>query len=143
MLRGKLNLVGLAGGNANAIRHGFNGAKRPAGATVSLVTDSGNGGALWPSSARVKGIGNVLGLGGSDDFGQLGVGKYTQPAANSGHLDSKKTAVKASSPSSVGSIHLIDDSLIECRRVVEQGCGQGGGRESGDKKYLRFHFFSF
>lgn len=134
MLRRKLNLIGLAGGDADAVGHGFNGAKRPARAAVGLVTDSGNGGALGPSSTGVEGVGDVLGLGSADDLGQLGIGKHTEPAAHSGHLDSKKAAVKACSPGGVGSIHLIDDGLIECRSIVEQGCSQRSGREGSDKQ---------
>ncbi len=134
MLGRKLNLVGLTGGDADAVGHCFNGAESPTRAAVRLVTDRGNGRALGPSGARVEGVRDVVGLGGSDDLGQLGVGKHTQPAAHSRHLDSKEAAVKTRSPGSIGGVHLIDDSLIESRGIVQQGCSQSNGRKGSDQK---------
>ncbi len=134
MLGRKLNLVGLTRGDADAVGHCFNSTKSPTRAAVRLITDRGNRRALGPSSARVEGVGDVVGLGGSDDLGQLGVRKHTQPAANSRHLDSKEATVKARSPGSIGGVHLIDDSLIVSRSIVQQGGSQSNGSKGSDQK---------
>jgi len=134
ILCGELELVGLAGGNADTVGHRLDSAESPARAAGTLVTDVADGVALGPSISGIEGCGNSLGR--SDVFarGQVSLGVSRDSHEALGFMDSHalKAGVPARNPRNiVARVDLVDQVLVHDGSIVKEGqsCGAGHERE--------------